>query len=114
MKLRMNEHYQGRGRPTLAINQEYDSAELGEELTAWLLDNGKAVEVKSKHYGAQPEPELKADDEIYEQVKQEAEATDAAVKLAEENGVDLADVEGTGSGGRILLSDVQDYLDEDA
>jgi pyruvate/2-oxoglutarate dehydrogenase complex dihydrolipoamide acyltransferase (E2) component len=111
MKIRMNEHYQGRGHPTLTINQEYESAEIGQELTQWLLDNGKAIDITPKHYGAQPEPELKHDDEIYEEVKQEADATDAARKLAEKNGVDLADVEGTGSGGRVILSDVEAYLE---
>lgn len=37
----------------------------------------------------------------------EAEATDAARRKAEELGVDLSTVEGTGAGGRILVGDVQ-------
>ena len=74
MKIRMLEHFQGRNQPTLAINQEYDSAELGEELTKWLLDNDKAIVIEQpKHYGGQAEPELRHDDEIYEEVKKEAE-----------------------------------------
>jgi hypothetical protein len=39
-------------------------------------------------------------------------ATDAALRLADELGVDLADVEGTGSGGRITVKDVQQQLQE--
>jgi hypothetical protein len=39
-------------------------------------------------------------------------ATDAALRLADELGVDLADVEGTGSGGRITVKDVQAQLQE--
>ncbi len=34
-------------------------------------------------------------------------ATDAALRLADELGIDLADAEGTGSGGRITVKDVQ-------
>ena len=35
------------------------------------------------------------------------DATDAARKMADEKGLDLTDIEGTGSGGRILLRDVE-------
>ena len=34
-------------------------------------------------------------------------ATDAALRVAEELGIDLGDIEGTGSGGRITVKDVQ-------
>lgn len=37
----------------------------------------------------------------------EVEATDAARRKAEDLGVDLSQVEGTGSGGRVLVRDVQ-------
>lgn len=39
------------------------------------------------------------------------DATDAAKELANERGVDLADVYGTGKGGRIVHGDVEDYLE---
>jgi hypothetical protein len=39
-------------------------------------------------------------------------ATDAALRLADEVGIDLADVEGTGSGGRITVKDVQQQVQE--
>jgi pyruvate/2-oxoglutarate dehydrogenase complex dihydrolipoamide acyltransferase (E2) component len=45
--------------------------------------------------------------ETAERVATEVEATDAARRKAEDLGVDLARVEGTGSGGRILVRDVQ-------
>lgn len=38
-------------------------------------------------------------------------ATDAAVELAAENGVDLEDVTGSGADGKITKQDVQDHLD---
>lgn len=45
----------------------------------------------------------------------EAQATEAAERKAEELGVDLADVEGTGAGGRIKVGDVEDAAkDENA
>jgi pyruvate/2-oxoglutarate dehydrogenase complex dihydrolipoamide acyltransferase (E2) component len=40
--------------------------------------------------------------------KSEVEATPAAERRAEELGVDLSRVKGTGSGGRITVKDVQD------
>jgi len=45
-------------------------------------------------------------------VTEEVEATDAAAQLAEEEDVDLSAVEGTGSDGKVLKSDVQEALDE--
>jgi len=39
-------------------------------------------------------------------------ATESALRLADELGVDLADLEGTGSGGRITVKDVQRQLQE--
>lgn len=41
----------------------------------------------------------------------EVEATEAARELADEKGVDLAQVEATGSGGQVTKPDVQAYLD---
>jgi hypothetical protein len=38
-------------------------------------------------------------------------ATDAALRIADELGIDLADIEGTGSGGRITVKDVQQLQD---
>jgi len=38
-------------------------------------------------------------------------ATEAAVELANAHDIDLADVEGSGEDGRILVGDVEDILD---
>ncbi len=47
------------------------------------------------------------DPETGEETARDPEATDAARRKAENLGIDLSQVEGTGSGGRILLRDVQ-------
>ena len=41
----------------------------------------------------------------------EVNATDAAVELAAEHGVILADIEGTGEDGRVLVGDVRRYIE---
>lgn len=44
----------------------------------------------------------------------EVEATDAARREARERGVDLTEIEGTGSGGRITVVDVVEFAEEQA
>jgi pyruvate/2-oxoglutarate dehydrogenase complex dihydrolipoamide acyltransferase (E2) component len=56
----------------------------------------------SEDYGADVEAPSEEDDG--------PNATAGAVELAEENGVDLSSVEGTGSGGRVTKADVENYL----
>lgn len=41
---------------------------------------------------------------------EEVDATDAAVDLAVDEGINLDNVEGTGANGRILLGDVEDHV----
>ena len=43
---------------------------------------------------------------------QEIDATDAAIKLAKENGINLAGVTGSGAGGRILKSDIERLVEQ--
>lgn len=52
----------------------------------------------------QPDLELR---EAETEPEPEPEATEAAAELAAERGVDLNHLEGTGAGGRILVSDVE-------
>jgi len=46
-----------------------------------------------------------------EENQEEIDATDAAIKLADQEGIDLATVTGTGDEGRILKSDVERTID---
>jgi len=48
-----------------------------------------------------------------DEAEDEIDATPAARVFAEENNIDLSDVEGTGSGGRIILSDVESLAEEE-
>ncbi len=52
-----------------------------------------------------PEPEASAETDV--ETGGEVDATEAARRKAEQLGVDLSLVEGTGSGGRVLVRDVQ-------
>lgn len=74
-------HYEWRRVP----NDQYEEAQRLYEVGYLELLMAKAVE---------PEPEP-------------IDATDAAIELAAELGIDLATVSGTGAGGRILISDVR-------
>lgn len=51
------------------------------------------------------------DDEEEDDEFEEVEFTDAALSLAEEYDIELADVPGTGVDGRILKKDVEAYID---
>lgn len=43
MKIRMDEHFQGRDLPTLGVNQEYEvGKDITKSLADWLLENRKA------------------------------------------------------------------------
>ena len=53
MKIKMLEHFQGTGQPRLAEGEEYES--VGSVLCAWLIEHGKAVEVKEAQKPA-PKP----------------------------------------------------------
>lgn len=73
------------------------------------LDGKTAQAVKD----ALPHTVITEDDvefEVVGSVGEEVRATDAAARLAKEEGIDLSDVEGTGSGGRVLKSDVQNVI----
>lgn len=41
----------------------------------------------------------------------DVDATDAALVLAEDKGLDLSQIEGTGHGGRITKGDVENYIE---
>jgi pyruvate/2-oxoglutarate dehydrogenase complex dihydrolipoamide acyltransferase (E2) component len=43
---------------------------------------------------------------------EEINATIAAIELAEQEGIDLSNITGTGSGGRITKADVEDWIAE--
>ena len=66
-------------------------------------ENGGFVTAESTDDGDVPEASAVAQQEVQE----ELEITDAAKRRAKELGVDPAQVKGTGSGGRVLVKDVE-------
>lgn len=68
---------------------------LSDDIAQTLIDHGDVVGLQDYETQTQPPPETKA--------------TAAAEELAEEKGVDLSEVEGTGSGGRVTKGDVEGY-----
>lgn len=84
------------GRPfSVARACEVDLDKLG-------LNDEEQQELASKHWI-----------EAIEDEPAEIDATDAARELAEENGIDLADVAGTGADGRIVIGDIRALLDDE-
>jgi len=67
----------------------------------------RALEGATETIGDTPEQGANEDRETEQEDAGEPDATEAARRKAEELGVDLSQVEGTGSGGRILLRDVK-------
>jgi len=79
----------------------------------------RRVEVERAVAAAQPEattqPEAPAEEAETPESETEVEvnATDAAERKAEELGVDITTVEGTGQGGRVVVGDVDDAAEGD-
>jgi large subunit ribosomal protein L20 len=79
--------------------------------------DGKPVErrVEVERAVAATQPEAPADEAEASESEPEVEvnATEAAERKAEELGVDITTVEGTGQGGRIVVGDVDEAAEED-
>jgi large subunit ribosomal protein L20 len=76
---------------------------------------GKPVErrVEVERAVAATQPETTADEAETSESEVEVNATDAAERKAEELGVDITTVEGTGQGGRVIVGDVDDAAEAD-
>ncbi len=62
---------------------------------------------------AAEEAQVEAEEEAEDETAEEINASDAARRAAEELGIDLSEVEGTGSGGIITVMDVTEFAEED-
>ena len=78
-------------------------------------DAHTATRAEEQSWGSKIEERLAAlEDKVgLSKSKGGADATDGAAALADEHGIDLSKVEGTGSGGRITKDDVQAYIDKE-
>lgn len=59
-----------------------------------------------------PDPDLGAPDVGAGEVTAQPDATDSAQELAEEHGIDLRTIQGTGADGRILKRDVEGAIEK--
>jgi large subunit ribosomal protein L20 len=73
----------------------------------------RRVEVERAVAAAQPETPMDEAETAESEPEVEVNATDAAERKAEELGVDISTVEGTGQGGRVVVGDVDDAAEDD-
>ena len=82
-----------------------------DESTPATPEPGEGVEAEVEEEAAVVVGEASTPGEAGEQ-KDKAQATPAAERKAEDLGVDLSQIEGTGSGGRILVKDVTEAANQ--
>lgn len=89
------------------------------EFPKWYAESLIADNIAERVYDNEAETvfaeDLEADEPLPAQVERHLgiDATEAAKEMAAEFGIELATVPGTGSGGRILVSDVRRAIDDD-
>ena len=91
-------------KPAKAKKKAVESVEV-ETAAVEVEVEAPAVEVEAPAVEVEPVVEVETEPEVVE-APVEVDATDTARSLAEENGIDLSTLEGTGKEGRILKSDV--------
>jgi hypothetical protein len=77
MKVKMREAFQGTGQSgflieegiTVTIFEKGDTLEVDNTLGGWLVDNGKADEIRPIVYATTPQPEPRHDDVIFEEAR---------------------------------------------
>ncbi|HEX2740715.1 MAG TPA: E3 binding domain-containing protein [Rubrobacter sp.] len=86
------------------LEEHLTTHDVGPDESVPEADESTAVD-SSRDGEGEEEPE--ATEEQPEATEEEPEVTEAAKRRAKEFGVDLSSVKGTGSGGRILVNDVE-------
>ena len=89
--------------PEVEAEPEADVPETEAEVAEVEVEIEEVVE-EVKEEKVEAEEETPQEETVEEEIK--LKITDAAKKLAEENGIDLSTVKGTGKGGTILKSDI--------
>ncbi|MEM7116654.1 MAG: 2-oxo acid dehydrogenase subunit E2 [Chloroflexota bacterium] len=74
----------------------------------------QTVAEESDSIPKEPEPEEQPVEQVVQKPKRDIRASPIAKRLARENNIDLAEIEGSGKGGRITEKDVQAAIDAQA
>lgn len=90
-----------------------EQAQEIQDIKATLESRQEADESQPDEEALEDEPKEDQPDEDQPEVVEVVEATEPAERRAKELGVELSVVKGTGSGGRILVSDVEEAADAD-
>jgi hypothetical protein len=100
---------QQNGQPNGAAPQGSPSGPVAKELAKTVArEIGHAASDEARDLGLAATRKVRELGERREQRRaQKHNATEAAIRIADELGIDLADVDGTGSGGRITVNDVR-------
>lgn len=95
-----------------AVGELQDRNEaLAEELADALEAQTEEIRDIKAALDSRPDASENPDGGATSPTEEEPEATEAAEKKAREHGVDLSGIEGSGSEGRILVSDVESAAD---
>jgi large subunit ribosomal protein L21 len=106
-EVRVTEITIGKAKPRKAKKPKKEEAPAVVEGVA-VVEEGPVAEVVEAEVAAPVDEAAEAEAAAPEaEAAPEINITDAARKLAEENGIDLAGLEGSGAGGRILKGDVE-------
>lgn len=95
--------FRGEGGSEWSLSLPLNEAMLGQIERGTLMPVGEKAEALFDEFHGDEFASDDGDDEVEEEIH----ASPAAAKLAEEIGVDLADVTGTGKGGSITKGDVE-------
>lgn len=107
---------QGHSDTRARIDAQAQEAENTRVLSAQLLQDAEVAQLEhalATKPGLGPTERAMAAEQaeaVQQASGEEPSATKAAADLAKKRGVDLAEIEGTGEGGRITVADVEDHL----
>lgn len=99
--------------PIAVVSEPDEEIDLDELLKEAGLEAGEPVEIVEEQPAPEPEEEV-TEEEAEAQLPGGVKASPLARRMAEDLGINLKKVEGSGSGGRIVKKDIEDYMEAPA